>query len=61
MTKLKLTLALLTGFAAFTPVFAQAGSFLTPHQKLVQEINHSYGTQFKVQGQSPSHTSSYRN
>jgi len=61
MTNLKLTLALLTGFAAFAPVFAQASDLLTPHQKLVQEINHSYGTQFKVQGRLPSHTSSYRN
>lgn len=48
-----LCLAFLTVFGAFTPVVAQAAPCFTPHAKIVQEINHAYGTRFKVPCQIP--------
>lgn len=49
MTKITKTIALLAGFAAFAPLAANAAPFFTPHDQLVREINHAYGTQFKTQ------------
>ena len=51
MTNITRVIALLAGLGVFAPMVASAAPFLTPHAKLVQEINQSYGTQFKVPGQ----------
>lgn len=51
MTKTTRLIALLAGLGAAAPMVANAAPFFTPHAKLVQEINQTYGTQFKVPGQ----------
>lgn len=50
MTKLTLVTAFVAGLGALTPMVANAGALFTPHDRLVHEINNSYGTQFKVAG-----------
>ncbi|MCF3945984.1 hypothetical protein AiwAL_03335 [Acidiphilium sp. AL] len=52
MTKTTRVIVLLAGLGVAAPMIASAAPFFTPHAKLVQEINQSYGTQFKVPGQS---------
>lgn len=61
MKNLTLGLALLTAIGTFAPVAAQAAPFFTPHAKIVQEINHSYGTQFKVPGQATNQANNTQN
>ena len=51
MTNTTQVIALVAGLGVFAPMIASAAPFFTPRAKLVQEINQSYGTQFKVPGQ----------
>ena len=53
MRKLSRTILVAASFAAVAPVAANAAShsLFTPSAKLVQEINNSYGTTFKVPAQ----------
>ena len=50
MRKISRIMILAASFAAVTPFAASAAthSLFTPSSKLVQEINNSYGTSFKV-------------
>ena len=48
MTKMTVITAFAAGLGALTPMAANAGALYTPHDRLVQKINSSYGTQFKV-------------
>ncbi|HEX7388475.1 MAG TPA: hypothetical protein VF286_00095 [Acidiphilium sp.] len=51
MTRTVRALALFAGLGVIAPVAANAATFLTPHEKLVQEINQAYGTRFNVHDQ----------
>lgn len=51
MTRTVRTIALLAGLGAVAPIAANAAPLLTPHEKLVQEINQAYGTRFQVHDQ----------
>ncbi len=57
MVKTSYIIAFVTILGAFSPAIANAAPLFTPHSQLVREINHNYGTQFKVPAQ-PAHTAS---
>ncbi len=57
MFKTSRIVALVVGLGAVSPIAANAAPLFTPHGQLIQEINRTYGTQFKVPAK-PAHTAS---